>query len=308
MKTQRFQDFDEFAGSVHGVDIRMLMRDPRQRAWSISHIQLGELELQVGILGSGNIASGQMSPDGYILYLPLTEGIEYLGNGTSMDRRCCFLMEPRAEFCISTTDSHDWASVFLPTHRMSEQTLDLCSKSCRVIGANQKLVAQLIDVYDEIIRAASDTPEFESTSAAARAADEIQQLASSIIEKSDSGPTEDRRTGRTRISRDKIVRRAMLSIEQSKDLRFSIAELANACHISERTLRSVWHDYFGVGPVRYLQVRELNQIHRALKVASPAAKTVAGILAEHGIWAHGRFAQRYQRLFGELPSETLAKP
>lgn len=42
---------------------------------------------------------------------------------------------------------------------------------------------------------------------------------------------------------------------------------------------------------------------------SSLASTVADVLLQHGEWQFGRFAARYRRLFGELPSETLqARP
>jgi AraC family ethanolamine operon transcriptional activator len=34
---------------------------------------------------------------------------------------------------------------------------------------------------------------------------------------------------------------------------------------------------------------------------------VADVLTRHGIWEFGRFAGRYYRHFGELPSQTLSR-
>jgi AraC family ethanolamine operon transcriptional activator len=73
----------------------------------------------------------------------------------------------------------------------------------------------------------------------------------------------------------------------------------------ERTLRTAFKEYFGVGPRGYLQLRRLHQVHRALRAADPDEATVSKILVEHGEWSFSRFASRYQQLFGELPSETL---
>ena len=86
-----------------------------------------------------------------------------------------------------------------------------------------------------------------------------------------------------------------------------VEELAVAARVSQRTLWTAFNDYFGVGPVRYLQLRKLNQVHRALKAADPEADLVSDILMAHGEWQFSRFASRYRRLFGELPSETLRR-
>jgi hypothetical protein len=52
----------------------------------------------------------------------------------------------------------------------------------------------------------------------------------------------------------------------------------------------------------------MNQARRALILADPHAKTVAEIATDHGFWEFGRFAVRYQHLFGEAPSVTLHRP
>ena len=54
-------------------------------------------------------------------------------------------------------------------------------------------------------------------------------------------------------------------------------------------------------------LRELHEVRRALRSGSPADATVTEVLVRHGIWEFGRFAARYLRHFGELPSETLRR-
>ena len=57
--------------------------------------------------------------------------------------------------------------------------------------------------------------------------------------------------------------------------------------------------------MRYLQLRQLHQVHRAMQAADPDNVSVAEVLVAHGEWEFSRFAARYRRLFGELPSQTL---
>jgi len=78
-----------------------------------------------------------------------------------------------------------------------------------------------------------------------------------------------------------------------------------AADVSERTLRTAFQEVYGVGPTRYLQIRNLHRIYRALRAADPEETSVAKVLLEHHEWELGRVAGRYRRLFGELPSETL---
>ena len=102
-----------------------------------------------------------------------------------------------------------------------------------------------------------------------------------------------------------IIRRSKELLEEHKGRPVHVGELAAAAEVSERTLRTAFNEYFGVGPVRYLQLRQLHQVHRALRAADPEADSVADVLVKNGVWEFSRFATRYRRLFGERPLETL---
>jgi transcriptional regulator GlxA family with amidase domain len=85
----------------------------------------------------------------------------------------------------------------------------------------------------------------------------------------------------------------------------SVEDLADAANVSKRTLRTAFNEYYGVGPARYLQLKQLHRIHRALRESDPEATSVTQTLVQLGEWEFGRVASRYKTLFGEFPSETL---
>ncbi len=305
MRTHCFHDFDEFANSVQGVESKMLMRNPQQRCWTISHVQVGDIEVQVGKLGSGNVAAGQLRSDGFMIYVPLTKGVEYAGNGVTIDPDSFCILEPDSEFCVSTKVAHDWAALFLATDLFAESVVDSFSHACRVTDPNHQLAELFRVVVGEIMNAAVVCPGFESSRAATQAAAEMQKLASQVI----GHPQVDdaAHQGRPKLSRSQIIQRSMQLMEMRVGNHVTVVDLASASDISERTLRTVFNEYFGVGPVRYLQLRELHSVRRTLLAADSEETTVSQVLADHEEWAFSRFASRYRKLFGELPSETLRR-
>ena len=78
--------------------------------------------------------------------------------------------------------------------------------------------------------------------------------------------------------------------------------------VSERTLRSVFHAEFGVGPVTYLRRRRLDAVRADILALDPgAATTEADVAHRHGFAHAGRFAAEYRARFGETPSATLGR-
>jgi AraC family ethanolamine operon transcriptional activator len=86
-----------------------------------------------------------------------------------------------------------------------------------------------------------------------------------------------------------------------------LADLCEVTGVSERTLRTMFLEQFGVGPKRYLRTRKLHAVRDALAVADPARETVSGIARRFGLSDIGRMAKDYSALFGEYPRVTLMR-
>jgi AraC-like DNA-binding protein len=78
--------------------------------------------------------------------------------------------------------------------------------------------------------------------------------------------------------------------------------------VTERTLRVACVEHLGIGPIRYLSLRRMHLVRRALLGADASKTNVTRIVTDHGFWQLGRFSTAYRGLFKELPSETLRRP
>ncbi len=221
------------------------------------------------------------------------------------------ILEPGSDFCISTKAEHDWCSISVGSDKIAA-TSELVESSsgsekmiCRVSRPNPQLAAQFRALVGSIMTTADNCSEFESGPAARCAAAELLKVASLVIGQGQGGQL--KLQGRPKFSREEIIRRSKNLLEEREGEPLLVGELAAGVGVGERTLRTAFNEYFGVGPVRYLQLRQLNQVHRALRAADPEAVTVSDVLLRHGVWELSRFARRYRRLFGELPSQTLRR-
>jgi AraC family ethanolamine operon transcriptional activator len=193
--------------------------------------------------------------------------------------------------------------LLVPTRFCDREVSNILPKSGQVIRPGAALIGRLTYVVDRLNSSAEVEPAVltEPTSLV-EIRNELSGIFREII-----GITLDPETpsiGRPAVVREHIVRTALARIGAMDEVP-TVEDLVIATNVSERTLRSVFCEVFGMPPLRYLRLRRLNQSRKSLRTASPSETTVAAIAAKFGFWDFGRFAKDYRRVFGELPSQTL---
>jgi transcriptional regulator GlxA family with amidase domain len=102
-----------------------------------------------------------------------------------------------------------------------------------------------------------------------------------------------------------IINRLDAFVREHLDESLPMAQLCDVTGVSERSLRNACHAVCGTSPKRYLTLRRLEAVHRALAQATPGQTTVTRVAADFGFFELGRFAGVYSSVFGERPSDTL---
>ena len=104
---------------------------------------------------------------------------------------------------------------------------------------------------------------------------------------------------------DVIMRLFEKFLAANHDRPLYLTEICAGIGVSERTLRASCEEHLGMGPIRYLTLRRMRLVRRALLLADASRTTVTRIVTDHGFWELGRFSVAYRTLFGESPSKTL---
>jgi AraC family transcriptional regulator, ethanolamine operon transcriptional activator len=104
-----------------------------------------------------------------------------------------------------------------------------------------------------------------------------------------------------------LVRQVDQYVHTSSLARSSVAELCAMCQVPRRTLNRAFETALGMGPATYLRRIRMNNVRRALLRRSAVSTTVTDVALAFGFWHLGRFAARYNELFGEMPHETLCR-
>jgi AraC family ethanolamine operon transcriptional activator len=294
-----FDDFDAWGEVINGAHLRLTCDAVEQRRWTIGILDLGRVTLQVASEGGGNLAYGANTHDGPILFVPLSHSGEHVANGRALDEDSLLAIPRGADFSIRVRRrAHAWCSIALPAD--APIAAELPSGSVR-LSCRPGSVGALGRRAQQIAAALLGRP--GGTQARHAAAEELLDAVNACL----PGTQPPRTTvGRPRADRAEIIRRSMEVIEATPTMP-QAAEIARRIGVNDRTLLRTFQETFGVPTKRYLLLRELHRVRTALNEGAPAEATLADVLARHGIWEFGRFAGRYRRHFGELPSETLRR-
>jgi AraC-like DNA-binding protein len=173
----------------------------------------------------------------------------------------------------------------------------------RVLQPALRLAARLRRLHAQICRLAETNPKALSHSEVARALEQglIQALVACLT--TASAQTEgyaDRRHARIMIRFEEV-----LAEHPGRTLR--MPELCELILVSDRTVRSCCAEFLGMSPARYVLLRRLKEVRRALRDADPDMVKVGEVARRFGFTELGRFAGQYRAIFGETPSTTLQR-
>jgi len=209
-----------------------------------------------------------------------------------------------------TTANFHYAAMSLPIDDLNSaikaivgcQFLETQNK--HVVRPAPALMSRLLTLHKTIGQLAHETPDILNLPEVRKALEE--QLIHIMVRCLAEGDAVETTAGRRR--HEAIIVRLEQFLEANPDRPIYLTEICGVIGTAERTLRAACEEHLGMGPIRYLTLRRMHLVRRALLRADPSKSTVTRIATDHGFWELGRLSVAYRRLFGESPSETLRHP
>jgi AraC-like DNA-binding protein len=172
-----------------------------------------------------------------------------------------------------------------------------------VVQPEHDLMSRLLKLHETVGKVAETTPDILALPEVARALE--QQLIYLMIRCLTEGALSEMTVGGRR--HETIVARFEEFLAVNPDEPLYLTEICAAIGVAERTLRVACEEHLGMGPIRYLSLRRMHLVRRALLRADPSTATVTRLATDHGFWELGRFSVAYRALFGESPSDSLRR-
>lgn len=216
-----------------------------------------------------------------------------------------------AELMYRRTEADcDWGSISLPkgeldaTYQAEIGHGHAGSSRKHLVRPAPDLMSRLLKMHQMVGQLAKTTPDILSLPEVVRALEQelIRVMIRCLTEGEPTGMT----SGGHR--HDLIIARFEGFLEEHPDMPLYLTEICAAIGVAERTLRAACEEYLGMGPIRFLTLRRMHLVRRALRQADPSTATVTRLATDYGFWELGRFSVAYRALFGESPSESLRRP
>ena len=305
-----FSDFDEFADSIRGIAGRFVPTARSQADWWVDVSSLGCVDLQELQIGGAATYAGDGTPDTLTIGIPMSDPKKIRIDGHALEDDSLVYLKRDQPFTFAARQATRWAGVTIALRSQSHPELFDAAQVMASLdtGTRANSDPQHLDRLRHLVSRVltpNDSVCFSDPAAASAAEEEALSAVLHTIEASNA--TRDRHLGRPQVPRNRVIARTLTIIEAAQGKPLFIDDLCRATEVSERTLRNVFHEYFGCGPMRLLKVRQLLEIRRALLAGDPSHDTVARIAARFGVWDFSLFARNYKALYAESPSESLRK-
>jgi AraC-like DNA-binding protein len=273
-------------------------------------VDLAHCRMQAGAETLPRICEGAICDGRHVLTIQLRPGPPLYVCGAEIDAEAVGMLGGLSrEFCLRLAGPSQWASVSMARDDWAHFGTVLAGREPRfdafryVHAPDGAAVAKLRRTLCSAAQLAAETPELLTNPDVAR------RLDSSLIEAAIDCvvPLEDAKTLVGPREHARIIRQFIALVEQNAQGSLYLPEVCTALGVSARTFRQCCHDYFGIGPKRYLTLRRLYLAREALLNAKPGEDTVTSIATRCGFWELGRFSVAYHNLFDETPVATLRR-
>ena len=307
----RVRDHDELASLVRGLQCEFIQPDPGAFKAEFTGLRLQDATVQFIQTPLRYVCKGIPSGDRMMFLFSMKMQPEFAWKGQVLDPRAIIFLPPQAEhhkinpansWCAAVSLERAPLEKALGSLSGSEPVLNL--QTSRVLlpeaGAFEALRRRLEAVHAAI---ALD-PSFLTVPEARRG---LEESVLSALMPALGTASRVRPAGYGTVTTARVVRQVEEFLSATLGEPLYLADLCAAAGVGERTLRYIFQGRYGISPIRYLKLRRLHQIRRALNRADPDLNTVQSIANRCGIWHLGRFAQEYKSFFRETPLETLSK-
>jgi AraC family ethanolamine operon transcriptional activator len=303
----RSRDFDQIAGALHllQVELRQLSCGPSQG--EVELVTVGPFHLLRTAVNRIVLARGAARADTYLVSLVGGLNEQAVWRGQRRRRGDLNLNRPESEIDHLTGQPYESLTIGINVGRLQSAGMayagyDVAERLGGVerVRVNENTFAALEVAVKRVFASARSPAELPES-----------PLDRAELEESLTRTLLDALEGESALVEKRSLRDRRRLVERAEEFMLAglskpllLGDLCEELGVSERTLRYAFHDRFGVSPLAYFKRQKLNSIRQQIRGSRPGSVGIQQIARDWGLVHMGNFAADYNRLFGELPSET----
>ena len=301
--------FDQYCRAIKQARVSFVLTKREESPWWLGAVSGPSTVLQFGSDGGASVVHGTVLDDSCILIGRHRSSAAFITiNGEVVTSQTFVLLPPGGHFVFSADRSRTWFAISLPRAMVEAHCFTNNDLKIRWTERRPYLLPLTLDQTTELVARAERTHALSSEGScnASIEAAEADLLATARHLLLNGSIEQTPQLGKVALKANDTVARALSSLENGLiSDSWYVEDMAEAANVHPRTLLRAFHRVIGMGPVRYLRLRQLNLIRQQLYCAADERLTVTDIMQAVGASDMGRVSGSYKILFGELPSETL---
>jgi AraC-like DNA-binding protein len=307
----RFDEPEELVAAVPGVSFRAVPSRAGPFNAAFTTFGLGDVVFQTGEC-SPFLALATAGPETTAVQLPF-EGLEtFILNGRAMPPHAVGLYGADGTLERASQRPTRHAVLLLPLDR-AEALLSLPSASPLLRAAGRGMFQADPHVWEravDLARAATatavaDPATFDAEEARRSLRASLLHTAHELIAGPEDGEVP--RIIRASPARRRVVLAADEYLAANPARPIYTEDLCAALGVSAARLAEAFRATFGISPHRFLKLRRLAMVRASLRSREGPTPLVKSAALSHGFWHLGQFAHDYRAMYGEAPSDTLAR-
>ena len=305
--TYSFVDPQAYETSIPGASVNLLFMSPGDFKARLTRTDLHNLCLLGAREELPRMAYIALARDRNVIGFPLHADPPPIWNAVEL-RVGDIVFHGRGErFHQRTSGPTRWGWILLPSEHLTDYGRALSGSDIVVPAAGNLLraparaTARLMRLHAQAGRLAERRADMIAQPEVARALE--QDLTEALVACLTEGTTHPAWTEKRRHAG--VMVRFEDTLATDPDHAWLLSEVCAIVGVSEFTVRACSREFLGISPGRYMILRRLNRVRRALLRADAATVTVAEHARRHGFTDLDRFAIAYRTVFGETPATTL---
>jgi AraC-like DNA-binding protein len=309
IRAAKFDDPDVFSAALQKVDLDVTQTGKGKFRAFLANFATGLCDVQVGSINQRIIASGATDKERVACLVESRKGREWGCFGQNMGAASVAVCSGGHDLLIKAPPDTEWAFISVASDALAQyarklygRRLPLPSRGLTIITIEPRQVA----AFDGLLTEYLTTTDTGRSSPIAYKSSVDRALLRWLVQMMLGDTFKVRRPAIA--SFRQVLRRVEDFLAVNLHSPIGLEQLCEAVGFRKEPLEEWFRAGLGISAIRYLEIRHLSRVHKALVLADPRTTRVTDIARAWGFSNLRSFNYKFTALFKKSPAQVLQQP